>query len=101
VKKSTVIQAVILASTTGVAARMGHQLATHDVGVMATLSAVMAVMSAGLFVATRLAYVGRTTLYDCPAKGCAVSIRVTDVPETERARYRAYAVDHSKHSGSA
>lgn len=100
-KKSTVIQAVILASTAGVAARLGHQLATHDVSVMATISAVLAVLSTGLFIASRLAYAGRTVVYDCPAKGCDVSIRVTDVPETERARYRSYAVDHSKHSGSA
>nr|AHC28138.1 hypothetical protein pFP3.36 [Streptomyces sp. F2] len=100
-KKPTALQAVILASTAGVAGRMGHQLATHDVSVMATVSAVLAVLSTGLFIASRVAYVGRTVFYACPVKGCDVSISARDVRTAQHDRLRVLATDHSKHSGSA
>lgn len=96
-KKSTAIQVVLLASTAGVAARLGHQLITHNVSVMATISAVLAVLSTGLFIASRLAYVGRTVFYACPVKGCQVSITARDASTAQHDRLRAMATDHSKH----
>jgi hypothetical protein len=101
VKKPTVIQAVILASTAGIAARLGHQLITHNVSVMATVSAVLAVLSTGLFIASRIADYGRTATYGCPVKGCGVSITARDTSAAEHDRLRAMATDHSKHPGSA
>ena len=100
-KKPTAIQIAILAPTAGMAAHLGHQLATHNVSVTATISAVLAVLSTGLFIASRLAYIGRTVLYACPVKGCDVSITARDASTPQHDRLRAMATDHSKHSGAA
>jgi hypothetical protein len=101
VKKPTAAQAVILACTAGIAVRLGHQLATHNVSVMATVSAVLAVMSTGLFIGSRIADFGRTATYGCPVKGCGASITARDTSAAEHERLRAMAADHSKHPGAA
>ena len=100
-KKPTAAQAVILASTAGVAGRLGHQLATHNVSVMATISAVLAVLFTGAFIASRVADVGRTVSYACPVKGCQVSITARGASTGQHDRLRALATDHSRHSGAA
>jgi hypothetical protein len=100
VKKPTALQAVIYASTIGVAARLAHQLATHDVSVYAITSTVLAVLSTGLFLESRLSNAGRTTHYTCPAKGCQVAITARATSPAESERLQTIATDHSKHGSS-
>lgn len=99
-KKPTALQAVIYASTIGVAARLAHQLATHNVSVYATTATVLAVLATGLFIESRLSNAGRTIHMPCPAKDCGVAITARDTSRSELDRLSAYAADHSKHGGA-
>ncbi|MDX3279070.1 hypothetical protein [Streptomyces scabiei] len=95
--KATAIEATVLISSGVVASVLGTQLADRGVGTAAILTAVLAVLTASQYFANQLTQGLRTTLYACPTKGCAVSIRAKDVTDAEQARLRAYATDHTKH----
>jgi hypothetical protein len=99
-KKATLIQTAILIPSGAVATALGAQLASHNVSTAAITSTVLAVLSTGLFLASRLAYVGRTVFYTCPAKGCEVAISARDTRPAELDRLRALATDHSKHGAT-
>lgn len=99
-KKANLIQTAILIPSGAVATALGAQLAGHNVSTAAITSTVLAVLSTGLFLASRLAYVGRTAFYTCPTKGCEVAITARDTRPAELNRLRALATDHTKHGGA-
>lgn len=96
-QKATIIQTAILTPSAAVAITLGAQLADRHVSTPAIISTILAVLSTGLFIASRLAYAGRTVYYACPTKGCDVSISARDTSPAETSRLRTYATDHSKH----
>ena len=99
-KKPTVLQAVIYASTIGVAARLAHQLATHNVSAYAITATVLAVLATGMFMESRLSNAGRTSHFTCPDKDCLVAITARSTSPAELNRLSAYAADHSKHGST-
>ncbi|WP_448333462.1 hypothetical protein [Streptomyces sp. DSM 41534] len=96
-KKTTISQAVITATTIVIAARLGYELADHNVSISAIVATIAFTLTGGLAFASDIAKSVRTTLYTCPAKGCTVSIRAGGTTEDELNRLRTLATDHSKH----
>ncbi|MFJ1993101.1 hypothetical protein [Streptomyces asiaticus] len=96
-KKTTIAQAVIAAVTLVIAARLGYELADHNVSISAIVATIAFTLTGGLAFASDITKGVRTTLYTCPAKGCTVFIRAAGTTENELNRLRALATDHSKH----
>ena len=97
--KPTAIEATIVVVSGALAAGIANQLTDHHVSTLTTVSAVLAILTAGIALATQISQALRTTTYTCPAKGCSVYVRVKDVTGTELGRLKTYATDHSKHGG--
>ncbi|MFI0822215.1 hypothetical protein ACH4TX_41735 [Streptomyces sp. NPDC021098] len=100
-KKSTLAEAATVITSGAVASGIGHQLADHHVPTPALVTAVMAILASGLYLAHQISQGLRTTYYTCPAKGCDVSIRARDTSQAELNRLRTLATDHSKHGPTA
>jgi hypothetical protein len=97
--KATLTEASIGLASGIVAASLGSELAAHHVSPAAIVTALLAVVSTGLYVAQQMGQGFRSTLYTCPAKGCTVSIRARGASPEELAGLCALATDHSKHGG--
>ncbi|WP_042174518.1 hypothetical protein [Streptomyces sp. NBRC 110035] len=95
--KATITQAGILAPFAVLAAGLGKQIADHGASTTAVISVVAFTLTTGLYFAAQVGQAMRTTLYNCPTKGCTVSIRARNTSPTELDRLRTLATDHAKH----
>lgn len=100
-KKATLVESAIVILSGALAYGLGDQLSDHGVSLTTIVATVVATLTSGLALAEQISKSMRTTLYTCPAKGCAVSIRASGTSRDELDRLHALATDHSKHGATA
>lgn len=100
-KKSTVIESLVLLVSGGVAADLGYQLAQHDVPAAAIVATVMSVLSSALLLVAHFSKALGSGHFECRERGCSVRVSFKDVSSSEASKLRALVSDHSRHGAGA